>query len=177
MKTLLKQVRKPAAENAPKKVRKLPPEIEKKASELLRMTGAFCDEYLDDEYRRLSEKLILKMARKRDVPFRAGRPEIWAAAVIYALGQINFLFDKSFKPYASADDICDYFKVNKSSVSQKAKVIRDKFKIGYFDEEFSTEKMLKESPMRKYAMINDFIVDVDNLPQKIKDLLLKSQKR
>jgi hypothetical protein len=35
------------------------------------------------------------MSRKRNVPFLSGRMEIWTAAVIHALGSINFLFDTS----------------------------------------------------------------------------------
>jgi len=46
-----------------------------------------------EDYKQLSEKLILKMKRKRNVPFMTGRLEIWAGAIIYALGRINFLFD------------------------------------------------------------------------------------
>lgn len=67
--------------------------------------------------------------------------EIWAAAIVYALGSINFLFDKSSLPYATPDTICDAFQVSKRTVAQNAKLIRDIFKLGYFDPEFSTERM------------------------------------
>ena len=66
---------------------------------LIQMTGDFCDQYLDAEYKELCEKLIRMMSRKKVVPFLSGKKEIWAAAVIYALGRINFLFDKSFPKY------------------------------------------------------------------------------
>jgi hypothetical protein len=42
--------------------------VEEKAQKLLEMTGGFCKEYLDDDYRQLCEKLIRKMSRKRFVP-------------------------------------------------------------------------------------------------------------
>jgi hypothetical protein len=111
--------------------------IEEKAQKLLEMTGKFGQEFLDDDYRQLCEKLIRKMSRKRTVPFLSGRMEIWAAAIIYALGSINFLFDSSFKPYATAEDICNFFGTSKSTTSQKAKLIRDMFNMGYYDKEFS----------------------------------------
>lgn len=72
---------------------------------LIEMTAGFCETHLDVEYKKLCEKLIRKMARKRNVPFLSGRMEIWAAAIVYAIGSINFLFDKSFEPYVSAQDI------------------------------------------------------------------------
>src|SRR5216683_610562 len=89
---------------------------------LIEESKKFCDTYLDQEYAQLCQKMIEKMARKRVVPFMSGKGAIWVAAIIYAIGSVNFLFDRSFKPYASTDDICDYFGVSKSTVAQKAKV-------------------------------------------------------
>ena len=48
------------------------------------------------------------------MPFKHGKLEIWAISVIYGLAQINLLFDKSFDPYLSADDMCNYFKTKKN---------------------------------------------------------------
>lgn len=150
--------------------------VEEKAQKLVEMTGKFCQAFLDDDYRQLCEKLIMKMARKRLVPFLSGRMEIWAAAVVYALGSINFLFDKSFTPYATADDICKYFGASKSTTSQKAKVIRDMFKMGYFDPEFSTAHTRKKSPFSNLVMINGLIVDERSLPPEIQEILPKEEK-
>lgn len=74
-------------------------EIKQKEDKIIEMTSAFCAENLDDDYLQLCEKLIKKLGRKRDVPFQRGKLEIWAAAVVYAIGSINFLFDKSFEPF------------------------------------------------------------------------------
>jgi hypothetical protein len=103
------------------------------------------------------------MSRKRQVPFLSGRLEIWAAAVVYVLGQINFRFDKSFEPYISAADLCDYFGTSKSTTSQKAKIIRDMFKMRYFDEEFSTKRMQEVNPLNEFVMINGLIVPVSTV--------------
>ena len=145
--------------------------IADKKQRLIELTGAFCDEFLDDEYKQLCEKLINKMSRKRSVPFLTGRIEIWAAAVVYALGSINFLFDSGFEPYASADDICDFFGTKKSTTSQKAKLIRDMFKMRYWDEEFSTADMKESDPFAKMVMINGLIVPIDSLPPGIREII------
>ena len=120
--------------------------IEEKTKTLIEMTAEFCITYLDEDYKQLCEKLIRKMSRKRNVPFLYGRIDIWAAAIVYALGQINFLFDRSFEPYANVEDICNYFGTSKSTTSQKAKLLRDMFKMGYWDSEFSTTNMKKSKP-------------------------------
>jgi hypothetical protein len=126
--------------------------------QLTDMTAAFCRQHADAEYEGLCKKLIDKMARKRTVPFLSGRVEIWAAAIVYALGSINFLFDESFLPHATPDTVCNYFKVSKRTVAQKAKLIRDMFKLGYFDPEFSTERMIKNNPLAKLTMVDGLLV-------------------
>jgi hypothetical protein len=142
---------------------------------LIEITAGFCDEHLDEDYKELCEKLIRKMSRKRNVPFLSGRIEIWAAAVVHAIGSINFLFDRSFEPYASGDDICNYFGTSKSTTSQKAKVIRDMFKLGYWDKEFSTSHMMQSNPLSNLVMVNGLIVDKRSLPPEIKELMRKKE--
>lgn len=145
--------------------------VEEKRHRLLEATSAYCREHLDEEYEALCGKLIDKMARKRTVPFLTGQMEIWAASVIYALGQINFLFDKSFKPYATADDICNHFGVKKNTVSAKAGVIRDMFKMGYYDEQFSTEVGRQSNPLKDLVMIDGLIVPKSLLPPEVLKLV------
>jgi len=137
--------------------------VQQKKDTLIQMTDGFADSYLDENYKMLCQKLINKMSRKRQVPFLSGKLEIWAAAVVYALGQINFLFDKNFEPYVSATDLCDYFGTNQSTTSQKAKKIRDMFKMRYFNEEFSTERMKNDNPLNEFVMINGFVVPISTV--------------
>src|SRR5438105_13771150 len=134
------------------------------------MTNDFCDHYLDQEYKALCEKLIRKMSRKKVVPFMSGRIEIWAAAVIYALGTINFLFDKSSQPYASTDDICGYFGTSKSTTSQKSKTIRDMFKLHYFDDEFGTAEMREKIPLASIAYLNGIPIHISALSPELQEL-------
>ena len=107
--------------------------------QLTEMVSAMCCEKLDSEYKDLSVKLIEKMGRKHEVPFKRGRIENWAAGIVYALGQINFLFDDTFSPYLSPDEISDYFNCRKSTASNKAREIRRMFNLKPGDKEFSTE--------------------------------------
>lgn len=150
--------------------------VEAKAQKLVEMTAGFCKERLDEDYRQLCQKLIEKLSRKRNVPFLSGRIEIWAAAIVYSLGSINFLFDQSFEPYATAEDVCNYFGTSKSTTSQKAKVIRDMFKMGYYDQEFSTAHMKENSPFSNLAMVNGLIVDRRSLPPEIQSFLSRKEK-
>ncbi|HXZ05275.1 MAG TPA: DUF6398 domain-containing protein [Ktedonobacteraceae bacterium] len=143
---------------------------------LIQLTNGFCESYLDDEYKALCEKLIRKMSRKKVVPFLSGKIEIWAAGVVYALGGINFLFDKSSKPYASPDDICNYFGTSKSTTGQRAKTIRAMFKLLYFDSEFSTKELLDKSPFSN-VFLNGMPIPISSLPPELQEIARANPKK
>ncbi|MDR1591475.1 MAG: DUF6398 domain-containing protein, partial [Prevotellaceae bacterium] len=107
----------------------------------------------DDEYAALAQKMVQKLGRKRNVPFETGKTEIWAAAVIHALGKINFLFDKSFQPYASVAQIYEYFDTKQSTVANKSKEIREMLNLSYWDSEFSTESMADKNPFASLTIL------------------------
>lgn len=141
------------------------------------MTGAFCNEKLDDDYFQLCEKLIKKLGRKRDVPFQRGKLEIWAAAVVYAIGSINFLFDKSFEPYITTKQLNEYFGTKNSTVSNKARKIKDMFDIWHFSPEFSTERTTESNPFNQMVMVDGFIVPMDTLPDDLQQMVRDARAR
>jgi len=141
--------------------------IQEKTDQLINMTTEFCEKYLDDEYAGLCEKLIQKMSRKRKVPFLSGRIDIWAAGIIFALGRINFLFDKSSSPYTTRDELCTFFTTSKSTASQKARNIIDMLKLTYFDDDFSTKRTLENDPFKDYIMVDGLIMPKEVIIQKI----------
>jgi hypothetical protein len=136
--------------------------LQKTHTHLVELTREFCRTHIDQEYETLCQKLIEKMARKRSVPFLSGRVDIWAAAIVYAIGSINFLFDKATQPYVTPDTICEHFGVSKSTVGQKAKVIRDMFKMRYYDPNFSTQHMTQANPFKNLGLVNGFLVFRDS---------------
>ncbi len=150
-------------------------EIKEREKKLLGLTGIFCSQKLDDDYFQLCEKLIKKMGRKRDVPFKRGKIEIWAAAVIHTIGSINFLFDKSFEPYMTAQQISDYFGTKNSTVSNKVRQIREMFKLTMFDNEFATEHMNETSPFNDLVMVDGLIVPLSSIPENLQELVRKER--
>jgi Domain of unknown function (DUF6398) len=152
-------------------------EIKLRQEKLLEMTNDFCSRKLNNDYALLCEKLIRKLGRKRDVPFQAGKPEIWAAATVYAIGQINFLFDKSFEPYLTPDQISDCFGTKTSTVSNKAREIRDMFNMSYYSPEFSTQRMTENNPLNNMVMVDGFIVPISTLPEDIQRKVKEARSR
>ena len=122
-------------------------ELKARENEIVRMVTEFCNEKIDTEYASLCEKMVRKLGRKRSNPLERGRLEIWAAAVIYTVATINFLFDKSFTPYIPSSDIFDHFRTSSSTVAQKAAQIRTMLKLKkYWDPDFSTKHMQSNNP-------------------------------
>lgn len=139
--------------------------LDARAADLISRTDAFCKTALDDEYADLCARLIGKMRRKKVVPFVTGRPEIWAAAVVYALGQINFLFDPDEMPHSTPDAIADFFGVSKVTVGLKAKAIRELFKLKRWDGEFCTASIAARNPFANLVMVNGFILPLSVVTQ------------
>ncbi|MDG6224867.1 MAG: DUF6398 domain-containing protein [Candidatus Thermoplasmatota archaeon] len=144
--------------------------IEQIKRELISLTNDFCMERIDEEYSDLCMRMIDKMARKKNVPFLSGKKDLWAASIIYSIGQINFLFDRSFEPFVEGADICRHFSVSRSSVTNKAKQIREMFKMSYFSDEFSTQRIRENNPFNQFVMLpSGIIVATDQ----IKELLIE----
>ena len=99
---------------------------------IIKLTDAICLKHLNDEYAALARRLSAALARNPS-PILRGNPEVWACGILYALGTANFLFDKSQSPYMRADELCAAFGVSQSSGSNKAKLIREMFKMYQLD--------------------------------------------
>ena len=69
-----------------------------------RLTDEFSASRLNDEYAALARRMAAALARKRPSPFQSGNIETWACGILYALGKINFLFDKTQTPHVRAED-------------------------------------------------------------------------
>lgn len=149
--------------------------LKERQQQILSLIRGFCTEKLDEEYYALSEKLVQKLGRKRNPIIETGQVQIWAAAVIHALGVINFLSDRSFEPYATTTDINDYFGTNKSTVGNKSKQIRDLLKLRQFDSEFSTAAIREDNPDNNLVMVNGFLVPLDSLPEQIQEAVYQAR--
>ena len=132
---------------------------DEKGLQIAELTTKFCKEVLKDaEYESLALKMIAKLGKKRQIPYATGKVEIWAAAIIHALGSINFLFDKSFEPYTSVDEINRFFGTKKTTTGNKSREIRDLLRLSHWDKDFSTEQMTNTNPYDKLMMSNGLIV-------------------
>ncbi len=130
-------------------------QTKQKEQEIVGLAQKLCLEKINEEYAALAEKMIRKLGRKREVPFVRGQSEIWATAVVHAIGSINFLGDKAFLPFLSLDELCGFYKLNKSTVGAKSGHIKKLLNLGPFDEEFSTEYIRGNNPFDQLRMSDE----------------------
>jgi uncharacterized protein (DUF697 family) len=99
---------------------RIPVALRPTAEQIITLTDQVCAHLLDEEYAALARHVVAKLARKRPSPLLGGRAATWAGGVLWALGQVNFLFDRSTGLYAAPDELAGAFGLGKSTLDQKA---------------------------------------------------------
>lgn len=133
-------------------------QLKEREARVIELAVAFCNEYLDEECAELCIKMIQKLGRKRSNPLQSGRLEIWAAASVYTICSINFMFSKSSRLSTSSSDIAEYFGASGSTIAQKSRTIKDLLKIGnVFDPNFTLKEIADRNPFNHLVMRNGFV--------------------
>jgi hypothetical protein len=138
---------------------KVPRGLRPVVEEIVGITDAVCLAVLDEEYADLARRAVAKLARKRPSPLAGGRKATWAAGIVYALGQVNFVFDPSSEPCVTADQLSEAFGVAKSTMGSKAKQVRDLLRISPFSLEFQRADVIEWNPLVWIIEVNGFPVD------------------
>jgi hypothetical protein len=106
-----------------------------------KMIEAFGHDKLNSTYTDLALKLCDRIARMRKLSIQRGRIEIWAAAILYVIARLNFLFDPENEINITADELCAFFGTKKTTVSSKAGLIQKACDLYVGDTEFSSPEI------------------------------------
>lgn len=134
------------------------------ADQVVAVTDAVCREHLDGEYADLCRAVVGKLGRKRPSPLTRGDLKIWAAGVIYAVGQLNVVFDPAQTPHATADQLSQWLGVKKTTMANKARLIRDSVKMSHFDTQFMRRDLVEASPLTWLLEVDGMLVDIRRAP-------------
>lgn len=143
---------------------KIPKGLQSVAEEIVGLTDSVCLSVIDEEYADLARRAVAKLARKRPSPLLAGRRATWAAGVVYALGQANFLSDPASEPCVTIDQLSAAFGVAKSTMSSKARQVRDLLRISHFSPEFQRADVVAKNPLAWIIEVNGLAVDARHVP-------------
>ncbi len=138
-----------------------------RADEIVALTRSFCTEHLDEEYGALCAKLVRGLARKRPSPLEAGQIRVWVGAVLYAIGQVNFLFDPTQRPHIKFDDLSRLTGVSKSALATKARLIMKVLRIMPLEPDYCRREILEQNPLAWMVEVDGIVVDARTLPVEV----------
>ncbi|MBW1699336.1 MAG: SEC-C domain-containing protein [Deltaproteobacteria bacterium] len=115
----------------------------KRLESIQKMIQDFGQAKLNPMYTEFALKLSRRISRMRSLSIKRGRIEIWAAAIVYVIARLNFLFDPENSISITTDELCAFFGTKKNTVSNKAGLIQRTADIYYGNEEFSSPDIIK----------------------------------
>lgn len=145
----------------------VPKEMQERFSEITKLTDAFSQERLNEEYAKLCRELTATLCRKRPSPLVQGKANTWACGIIHALGMVNFLYDSSQTPHVPSRQIAESFGISMSTMQSKSKQIRDLLNISQLDPDWTLPSMMEKNPMAWMIQVNGLIVDARYMPYEI----------
>jgi hypothetical protein len=152
---------------------KIPKGWEQPYAALTGMTDSFCAEHLNQEYAELARYAIAALCRKRPSPLVNGNAQTWACAVLCALGQVNFLSDKSSKPCMAMAELCGHFGIASSTAGNKAKLVRQALAIEQFDHRWVLSSRIASTPVVWLIEVNGLIADARDLPFAVQEAAVR----
>jgi hypothetical protein len=132
-------------------------------------TDSVCSEHLTDEYAGLCRRLAAALCRKRPSPVTGGGVETWACGIAYAIGSVNFLFDRTQTPHLTAAELCALFGVSTRTGAAKATEIRKAFGMYQFDPAWCLPSLVDENPYVWLINVNGFVVDARHAPRAVQE--------
>jgi len=142
-------------------------------AEITRLTDDFCREFLNDEYAQVCRKMTAALCRKRPSPLEQGKPLTWAAGIVYTVGGINFLYDKSQTPYMSPKDLARRLEVGQSTLTAKKQELVRILKLMPFHPEYTLPSRMADNPLVWMVEINGLIMDVRAMPREFQEAAFK----
>jgi Domain of unknown function (DUF6398) len=141
--------------------------------EIVARTDKVCREHLNEEYAELCRRLAAALARKRPSPLTRGRPAGWACGIAYAIGSVNFLFDKSQTPHHRATELCAFFGVSPATGSARASEIRALFGMYPFDPRWCLPGQMDENPYVWLITVDGIPADARYAPRQVQEEALR----
>ncbi len=115
-------------------------------AELAELIDAFCDAYLNAEYKQLCREMAAVVCQNAPSVLR-GKPGGWAAGIVYAMGRVNFLTDPNQTPHMVAAEIATRFGVSPATMMSKARVIRQGLDLMPLHPDWCLPSRLDDSPL------------------------------
>ncbi len=133
--------------------------------QIVRLTDAFCADYLDDEYAEMCQFMTADLCELQPSPLDKGRVATWAAGIIFTVGSINFLSDSEFDPYVSTTDLARLLRVSEATLYAKRKQIEKALGVMPFNPNYTVMSMMEVNPLAWIVEMDGFPMDIRQAPR------------
>jgi hypothetical protein len=152
------------------KSEQVPTTMQSTYESIVRLTDEVARKHLNAEYAQLLRYAAAALCRKRPSPVTTGHLNTWACGIAYAIGAVNFLFDKSQTPHLSAADLCHAFGVSPSTGSAKAKVVKAALGLFQLHPDWCLPSKLNSNPLVWMLSVNGLMVDIRSMPREVQEI-------
>lgn len=132
--------------------------------QLIERIDAFCAAHLNDEYHWLCRTMAMTVCQE-GAPVRSGKPDGWAAGVVYSVGRVNFLDDPSQSPHMKSKEIAQGFGVSVSNMQAKSRIICEGLQLVPLDPNWSLPSRMDDNPLVWMLSVNGVMVDIRDAPR------------
>lgn len=148
----------------------VPKAMKLRYAEITALTDEFCLKKLSEEYAELCRLATAALCRKKPSPLQTGAVSTWACGIIYAIGFVNFLFDKTTSPYISGGELASSFNISQSTAGNKSKQVRYLLEMDQLEHRWSLPSRIANSSFAWMIYFNGFIVDVRTMPREVQEI-------
>lgn len=145
--------------------------MQDKFDEITKLSDGFCAKHLNDEYGELACYATAALARKRPSPLLKAQAKSWACGIVYALGLVNFLSDRSFEPSMTVAELCKKFGVSKATGYNKSRVVREALDLHQMHPQWTLPGLMEQNPLVKVAEMFAELIPEAMLPGEVRELL------
>jgi len=139
-------------------------EQQKRYDELIALTDAYCEDLLDEEFTMLARRMTRALVAQSKSLVTSGHAGTWAAAIIYALSEVNQIFEDNIMGYHHDPDIlCAAFKRSLNTTGTRARRIRKRLGIGTLDPDWTHSTHRATDPRTNLVRVRGFLISpLDN---------------
>src|SRR5262249_29744159 len=149
-------------------LRQVAEKLRGRLAEIVAITDRFCDEHLDEEFKRLCRDMAAVLCVE-GCPVTSGKAAGWAAGIVYSVAWVNFLGDPSQPHHMKAEDMARAVGVSPATLMNRAKVIREGLDLRRMDPRWSTRGMLGHNPLVWMVVVNGLPYDLRRAPRHVQE--------
>ncbi len=146
----------------------IPEKYEQAFTAVVELTDAFCEKYLNEDYRQLCQEMAIELC-EAGLPVNKGKPAGWASGIVHAVGWVNFLQDPTLSPHMTSAQVAEGFGVSQGTMMAKSRIIRDELDLMQLDPDWCLPALLKDNPLVWMLEVNGFIMDIRIAPREVQE--------